>query len=85
MPKMDGFKFANCIRATEEMFGDQIAKASDVGRIKASLKSYIMAITANFDIENNVQLNKSIDHFIKKPATRDLIMDAFRNYLITNY
>lgn len=53
MPKMDGFKFAACVRATEAHHGPQIAKASEVGKVKASTQSYIMVITASFDVDQS--------------------------------
>ena len=85
MPKMDGFKFASCVRATEAHHGPQIAKASEVGKVKTSIRAYIMAITASYCVDENVKAQSGVDRLIYKPASLPQIMSAIKEYLVTNF
>ena len=49
MPKMDGYKLAKCIRATETSFSDAEIKK---GNLKVLNQCLIVAITGNYDMDD---------------------------------
>jgi len=66
MPEMDGFRVAECIRATEKTWSDSVAQKSSQGKLKANKVCPIIAVTGFADINvlqaraNQVGIDKII-------------------------
>ena len=68
MPKIDGYKLAQCIRATETSFRESELKR---GNLKVEKPCLIVAITGNYDMDEET-MNKysqaQIQEVLHKPA-----------------
>ena len=71
MPIMDGFRVAECLRATEMAWASTVAKTSQVGRQKSLKSCKICAVTANFcDGSFRTKCKRSgINSIIRKPVS----------------
>jgi CheY-like chemotaxis protein len=81
MPKMDGFRVAECIRATELSWSNSVAKSSHQGKIKAKHQCPIIALTAHHSNEVVVKAKSAgINKVLRKPANMSDIINLLKEY-----
>jgi len=87
MPKMDGYRVAECMRATEMSFSKSVQEKSVIGKIKAERACPIIAITAN-TIDNKMMIkcaNVGINKVVNKPVPQTEILDIIREFYFENF
>ena len=69
MPKMDGWKLADLIKATEMGWHDAIAASGKLGKEKISSPCSIVAVTAFTSVTKEEALKHKIDRVCHKPIS----------------
>jgi CheY-like chemotaxis protein len=83
MPEIDGLKFAQMIRGTEESWAAQLALKSRAGRLKSQHSCPIIAVTAHQDHSRKSLEEAGIDGVIYKPVQKEELVTVIRQYLFS--
>ena len=80
MPRMDGWRLTELIKATESGWYSAIAAKSKFGKMKTQSKCCVVAVTAySSGIEERAKKCK-IERVCQKPISRETIEDILLNY-----
>ena len=82
MPDMDGYRVAECIRATEYAFKESLANKSAQGKYKTEKNCSIIAVTAfTNDIEANTK-KVGIEQVIRKPVDQAVLKKVLKKCIL---
>lgn len=78
---MDGYRVAECIRATEQTWARQVASTSLQGKFKILTQCPIIAVTAFYDdsVEKKAKA-AGINKVLKKPINHAELKNVLREY-----
>ena len=83
MPKMDGFKVAKVMRATETSWFEALAKKGRLGEAKAKKPCPIVAVTAHQDYDDSKYEEAGINEICFKPLGIVEAQNLIKKYFFT--